>query len=125
MTRKRIALVIDDDRKAQSTIGSTFWRLGWIKPVLVKRGAEALRLLQDLSQSFDVIVLDQNLPKMTGLELLATLKTIDRYVPPVIMLTGNPDPAVERQARELGAEFLTKNDLSEENLGKLLDQLLG
>ena len=117
--------MIDDDRRAQSTIGSTFWRIGWAKPVLVKRGAEALRLLQDPSQSFDVIVLDQNLPLMTGLEVLATLKTIGRHVPPVIMLTGNPDPAVERRARELGAEFLTKNDLSEENLRKLLDQLLG
>jgi CheY-like chemotaxis protein len=127
LERKRIALVIDDDRVAQRTIAAMFWRLGWADPKLVKRGREALELLQAQSTSFDIIILDQGLPVMKGLEVLEALNSLKLNIPPVIMVTGaHYDPTVEPRAIQLGAaKFLMKNELSEDKLKEILEQILG
>lgn len=123
MSKNRIALIVDDDRNAQSTISSIFWKLGWARPKLVTSAKDGLAILADDSTCFDVIVLDQNLPVMTGLDFLAEAKKINRELPPVIMLTGNSESAVESRAKELGvAAFLMKDQLSK--LKEVLDELI-
>jgi two-component system C4-dicarboxylate transport response regulator DctD len=42
------------------------------------------------------------MPDMTGLELLSRLSALGRTIPS-ILITGLPDPKVEREARALGA----------------------
>ena len=53
------------------------------------------------------LVLDQRLPGMSGLALLAALR--ERNVAaPAILITSNPPPAVRRQARAAGVEIVEK-----------------
>ncbi len=53
-------------------------------------------------QEFDVVLLDLNLPDMTGLEVLG--KILDRTDLPVIFVTGENDLAVATEAIEKGAQ---------------------
>ena len=63
-------------------------------------GAEAYDLL--LSESFDLLILDLNLPGMDGLE---TLRHVKEKAPglPVILLTGHACMGVAVQGLDLGA----------------------
>jgi two-component system, chemotaxis family, response regulator Rcp1 len=55
---------------------------------VVRDGELALKHLQEASSMPDLILLDINLPKIDGLEVLRTIKNDDRFkMIPVIMLT--------------------------------------
>jgi len=54
------------------------------------------------SRPFGVIVLDVNMPFLTGLDLLAALRSA-QWVTPVILITAFGDEAIRAEARELGA----------------------
>jgi CheY-like chemotaxis protein len=76
-------------------------------------GDEALELLQDVGVSPrlpDLILLDLNLPKINGLELLAFVRNHPRLsrVPTVVLTTSNRAQDRER-SRQLGAaDYLVK-----------------
>lgn len=55
-----------------------------------------------------VLILDQHLPAVTGIEFLNSPAGRDLGIP-VILITGRGDPAIERQALDAGAaEYLQK-----------------
>lgn len=69
-------------------------------------GQAALRLIA--AESPSVVLLDLNMPLMSGLEVLYALKNTDS-APLVIVLTGNDDLDSARKALELGAiSYITK-----------------
>jgi two-component system OmpR family response regulator len=61
----------------------------------VKDGAAGWEALQTFD--YDLIVTDNKMPRMTGLEMMAKLRAA-RMTLPVIMATGNP-PALEFERR--------------------------
>ncbi len=54
-------------------------------------GEKAINLLSNIENSYDLIVLDLNMPKMNGFEFLRKLKKdkLLKYIPVVIMTTSN------------------------------------
>ncbi len=76
-------------------------------------GAKALNLLNAPDFKPDVIVLDLNIPRFNGLEILKLTQREGR--PPVVIFTSSTSPADKMQAMELGArEYLVKpSDLAE------------
>lgn len=82
---------------------------------VAKDGVEALAMLQRRppytnAVAPDIILLDLNLPRMDGRELLADLKRDpDLAHTPIVVLTTSNAPADIRQAYELGGNcFVTK-----------------
>lgn len=76
-------------------------------------GEEALRALDGTEA--DVLLLDVRMPKMTGLELLATLR--DRAgAPPAILLTTFDDDSVALEGLRLGARGFLLKDVTLEQL---------
>ena len=71
-------------------------------------GVEALQMMK--AKSFDLVVLDLNMPAPDGLEVLRILRSDARTaVVPVLVLTGRDDEASTRRSFELGAtDFLNK-----------------
>jgi CheY-like chemotaxis protein len=85
-----------------------------------KDGAEAITHLFGESSAAaklpDVIVLDLNMPKINGLELLARLKNHERFAGvPVAVLTSSLAPEEQAEAERMGADrYLRKSaDLDE------------
>lgn len=72
-----------------------------------KDGVEALNALTDGEGTVstpDLIVLDLNMPRMGGLELLGNLKRTASFRSiPVVILTSSLQPEEKEQARKLGA----------------------
>lgn len=62
------------------------------------------------SREIDAVVSDINMPGKNGLDLLERIKTSEEHkYTPVLMLTGNGDASIKKQALELGAaDFLQK-----------------
>lgn len=56
-----------------------------------ENGEKAISLLNNSENSFDLIILDLNMPKMNGFEFLRKLKTEKdfQYIPVIIMSTSN------------------------------------
>jgi FixJ family two-component response regulator len=52
-------------------------------------------------------VIDQKMPEMTGLDLLARLRTIG-IVLPAILITGAPSAALHARARQAGIPLIEK-----------------
>ena len=82
---------------------------------LVRDGAEALEFLKRQGRFAraprpDLILLDLNLPKIDGRELLATIKSDDDLQSiPVVIMTGSDDYEDELRGQRLNVEgFVTK-----------------
>ena len=58
------------------------------EPVTVNNGRDALELVA--SQHFDLVILDENMPGLTGLETLQQVKEISPQMP-VIMITKSEE----------------------------------
>ena len=57
--------------------------------------------------SHGCLILDQHLPRTTGLDFLASSEGRKLGIP-VILITGQGDPTIGRRAHEAGAEYLQK-----------------
>ena len=63
-------------------------------------GEQALAMISETANPIDVVLLDLNMPKRGGTEVLEKLKGAST---PVIVLTSSDSPADRMQAMELGA----------------------
>lgn len=83
-------LVVDDSRNMRKTIKSSLESLGYSEIKEAENGANALSLLKQ--ESFGLVLLDWNMPVMSGVETLrmmradASLKTL-----PVVMVTAESE----------------------------------
>lgn len=77
---------------------------------LCESGADALATLQAAPEDFDVILMDIQMPGMTGLETTQAIRERLQLTDiPVIALTAGASPAEQQEALAVGmADFLTK-----------------
>lgn len=99
-------LLVDDERAAQLALSKLLEDLG--KVSIADSGRQGLRLAKE--QHFDVILLDSDMPGMSGLEVCRALKADKKLSEiPVIFVTGDHSEELETRALEQGAaDFLTK-----------------
>lgn len=64
-------------------------------------GEEGLRMLTQDAQNLDFVILDLNLPRMSGLQILEHYRRDEG--PPVVVFTGADDETIRHRAIELGA----------------------
>ena len=120
MSDKAKILIADDDPQMQLAINTTLARAGH-EVTVVGDGKAALEKCD--KESFDLIISDQRMPEMTGLELLESLSANGSKTP-TIMITahGTIDQAVD--AMKYGAaDFITK-PFSSEDLMRTVERVL-
>ncbi len=101
-------LVVDDEPLFLAYLKKILSEDGYRKPAFQSDPIAALHQLK--SESYDLLLLDQNMPGMSGFELLEELgKFPQEKQIPVMMLTAEEDLAARHKALALGAlDFLTK-----------------
>ncbi len=92
-------LAVDDEEEITAILTEHFTSLGYEVDVAT-HGAAAL--VQAAARRPDAVLLDINMPGVTGVEVFDRLRALDRTVP-IVMLTGNADEALARSFLRRGA----------------------
>ncbi len=115
----RRVLVVEDDARQRESVRSLLQSDG-VEIVGVETAAQALEQLAD--NTFDCLVMDVNLPNLSGYELLAKMATQEAAsLPPVIVYTGRAlTVGEEQQLRRFSRSIIIKDAHSPE---RLLDEV--
>jgi len=92
-----------------------------VELITANTAQSALKLLSN-GDHFHILLLDWNLPAVTGLEFLTNLRAAQPTVP-VIILTGEPRLVDTPTAKTLGARTILKKPLILEEWEQLASQL--
>jgi CheY-like chemotaxis protein len=87
-------LITDDDRQFRESLRGIFETEGF-QTYLAHSGEEALDIVQE--QRIHLALLDQHLPRLTGLETLRLIRQVNALLP-VILLTGDNTQQLMRDA---------------------------
>jgi len=109
MAKHLSILVAEDNETNQKVVRGILERAGH-RSVVVDDGEKALDLLADDSFSCDMVVLDMNMPKVSGIQALKAFRFMDTSASiPVIMLTANATTEAIEACEQAGANaYLTK-----------------
>lgn len=92
MERKLSVLLIEDDTIEIMKVNRTISSLGLPHEIVEARNGEvALEILKKRNQLPDIIFLDLNMPKISGIEFLRILKadSVLKYLPTIILTTSS------------------------------------
>ncbi len=102
-------LVAEDNQVNQQVIEGILRNAGH-NVRIANTGAKALDILSDELDKIDMLILDMNMPEITGVEVVKSLRFMDTSGQlPVIMLTADATPEAKEASLNAGANrFLTK-----------------
>jgi two-component system chemotaxis response regulator CheY len=94
-------LAVDDSRSLRQMVTFSLKAAGYQVTEAVD-GVDALELAQN--QVFDLVLTDQNMPRMDGLTLIENLRALPRYQKtPILMLTTESGDDMKAKGRSAGA----------------------
>jgi CheY-like chemotaxis protein len=103
-------LIVDDQEDIRLMLGILLEDQGWDTEQALS-GEDALAQ-GDRVARFDALVVDYKMPGLDGMEVARKLRETG-FHRPIIICSAYLTPEVEREARALGAETVTKCDLAE------------
>jgi DNA-binding NtrC family response regulator len=114
-------LVVDDDVAVTNYLMVFLMQTELWEPTVINDSREIPELLQ--REHFDAILLDINMPGLSGMDILKILRE-EEIDTPVVILTGFTDVDLAVQAMKLGAfDYLTK-PVEDDHLLEVLDKAL-
>jgi CheY-like chemotaxis protein len=129
MSVKHVILV-EDDPDDRDLFHLFYEERGDIKllPTL-GNGSDLINYLDNLSQEEslpDLIVLDQNMPKMNGKQTLAFLKSDSRFASiPTVIYSTYTDASLITECLRLGAGMVAIKPIDNSGYQKMMDDFLG
>jgi two-component system, chemotaxis family, chemotaxis protein CheY len=94
-------LVVDDTRSMRKMVTAVLETAGYKVEEAVD-GVEALELARQ--HVYDLVVTDQNMPRMDGISLIRELRCLAAYDPvALLVLSTEVNPELKQQGREAGA----------------------
>jgi chemosensory pili system protein ChpA (sensor histidine kinase/response regulator) len=102
-------MIVDDSLSVRRVVSNLIKSAGW-QPVAAKDGIEALEMMQLYARQPDLILIDIEMPRMDGYELMSTLKAHQAYKDiPLVVLTSRAGSKHRQKALEIGAaEYIVK-----------------
>ena len=91
-----VVLVADDDARVRAYI-STVLRTRSVRVVEAADGVDALTVFHAYNGKVDLVITDIKMPRMTGIELAASLRSMCPSIP-LIFVSGEPAPRARRDA---------------------------
>jgi CheY-like chemotaxis protein len=121
-TGKEHILVIDDEEIITGMLESILKGLGY-QVTISNSGPEALALLEQKTDLFDVLITDMTMPHLTGLELARKALAI-RPDLPIILCTGFSELINKEQARSIGIRAYLMKPVSVREMALTVRQVL-
>jgi CheY-like chemotaxis protein len=121
-SRHGYVLVVDDSPSVRRVVSNMLKSHGW-EVQTARDGIEALDVVA--RQTPAAVLLDIEMPRMDGYELLATLRSQAQYAAlPLIVITSRAAAKHQQRAIHLGANAYVVKPYQDEELLKTLDELV-
>ncbi|MEM1089154.1 MAG: PAS domain-containing protein [Pseudomonadota bacterium] len=121
LSGKRI-LVVDDDRQVAAFLRELFVQAG-MNVELAYDGSMGFKLFSDRPTDFDVLITDQTMPGMSGIELIQEVRSL-RQETPCVMLTAFSQFADEASAAAVGIDRLLRKPTDNKTLLRTVAELI-
>ncbi|MEW6266045.1 MAG: response regulator [Thermodesulfobacteriota bacterium] len=115
-------MAIDDEENLIAVYEKALTRLGYGVESYTS-SLEALEAFQAAPHHYDLVLTDQTMPKMIGLELARQIKLIRPDIP-IILATGFVSEATEEQARLIGIEQVLPKPMKMAKLSETIKSVL-
>lgn len=122
ITQTKRILIADDEANIRLLVRSTLEDADHYEISESRDGEEALAMLR--TRTPDLLILDLMMPRVSGLDVLATLtRNPPEHRPPIIILSAKVNE--EERARVLGATFFLRKPFSPLHLMETVERVLG
>lgn len=115
-------LLVDDDPQLLEMSKGTLRGLGY-KVVASKSGLGGVKIFAGAPESFDLIIVDQMMPKMNGLEVSHKIRDMRGDIP-IILCTGSDRTISEEEMRESGISEIAKKPLMRHEIAAIIRRVL-
>ena len=115
-------LFIDDEEILAEMGKAMLERLGY-RVTMKMNSIEALTAFQDQPNAFDLVITDQTMPEMTGLDMARRLLQI-RSDLPIILCTGYSSQVSEEKARAYGFKGFAQKPVTRKDIAILIRKVL-
>jgi two-component system chemotaxis response regulator CheY len=124
-TRVKRVLVVEDSPVMRQLLVFAVESYGEVHVSEASDGVAALKAIRAADAPFDLILLDLNMPIMDGVKLLGYLQNEVRAENTVVaVVTTESDVELERQCRELGAQYFLRKPVTKAQLTPILRSVL-
>jgi len=114
-------LVVDDEPNIRETLREFFLQLGGFQVDTASDGLEALAIVR--ANKFDCALIDLQMPRMNGIELLENIQKVDNTLP-VIIMTGHASLEVAIETVRFGASYFLNKPVRLGQLKSVLDRVI-
>lgn len=116
-------LVVDDSRSLRQMVCFSLKSAGYLVTEAAD-GLEALEIAQQ--QNFDLVLTDQNMPRMDGLTLIQKLRQLPSFArTPILMLTTESGDEMKSKGRAAGATGWIVKPFDPERLIAVVKKVIG
>ncbi len=119
----KTVLAIDDSASIRQMVSFTLKSAGYevLEAVDGQDGLEKAK-----SHQISLVLTDQNMPRMDGLTLIRTLRTLPQYATtPLLMLTTESSDAMKQQGRAAGATGWLVKPFDPQKLLEVVKKVIG
>jgi chemosensory pili system protein ChpA (sensor histidine kinase/response regulator) len=115
-------MIVDDSVSVRRALTNLIQYADWT-PITARDGVDALETIGDLKTPPHVVLLDVEMPRMDGYELLGILRSKPEFEhTPIIMITSRAGEKHRRKAIELGATAYVVKPFQDEPLLQLMQR---
>lgn len=115
-------LVVDDEEVLRMLITDTLEDIEELDIHTAENGEDALEKLA--ADSYDLVILDYMMPKMTGIEVLGQLDDEKKQSTPVLMLTAKAQEVDRNRAIDAGVRYFMPKPFSPLELLQVVEGIL-
>jgi len=119
---KEVILLVDDEEMMVDVTAKILERLGF--SVIAKTSSlDALETFQEKPDEFDLVITDQVMPNMTGMQLAQNLISIRPDIP-VILVSGFPENISLEEVERIGIKKFMMKPIAREEIAKIVRAVL-
>lgn len=119
----KTVLAVDDSASIRQMVSFTLKSAGY-DVVEAVDGMDGLEKAK--SKSINLVLTDQNMPRMDGLTLIKNLRALPQYAStPILMLTTESSDAMKAQGREAGATGWLVKPFDPQKLIEVVRKVIG
>lgn len=97
-------LAVDDSNTIRDLVSQTLFETGYTEVELAVDGIDALEKVNEAEDEFEFFIVDINMPRMDGFELIENLRNMFTYMStPIMVLTTERSEDMKKRGKEVGA----------------------